>query len=106
MSRRSLRRGLGTLVLIAGALLPQTAWGQGSLLSPASRGTAPILDQWPGWSSFWGFLTGVFPSTQSKNRASIDPNGEPNESQPVPSPPASAASGTSGDNRASIDPDG
>jgi hypothetical protein len=77
------------------------------LLSSACRGAAPILGQWPGWSSVWGFLTGAFPSTQSKNRASIDPNGEPTESQPAPAPPASATSGTtSGENRGGIDPDG
>jgi hypothetical protein len=101
MSRRSLRHGAGAVILAAGVLLPQTAWGQRVQIPPPGSGGALSALERTGWSDLWNFLTGAL----AKNRASIDPNGEPEPSEstqtaPAPTPP------NSGDNRASIDPDG
>lgn len=103
MNRRSIRRGLGTAILAA-ALLPQASWGQGLPL-PGSRDAAPLLESWTGWSGLWDLFLGTVARTGPKNRGSIDPNGDPTESQTTtPSAPTDPTS--SRDNRGSIDPDG
>lgn len=100
MSRSSLRHGAGALILAAGVLLPQTAWGHGlQFPPPGSRGAVSALE-WTGWSGLWSFLS----DSWSKNRAGIDPNGEPGPSESTQAAPTPPDSG--GENRAGIDPDG
>ena len=102
MSRSSLRRGAGALILAAGVLLPQMAWGQGlQIPPPGSRGALSVLE-WSGWSDLWSFLSDPW----SKNRASIDPNGEPAPSENTQAAPAPTPPDSGGDNRAGIDPNG
>ena len=102
MSRRSLRHGAGALILAAGVLLPQMAWGQGlQLPPPGSRGALSAFE-WTGWSGLRSFLSGV----PAKNRGGIDPNGEPGPSDSTQTAPAPTPPDSGGDNRGSIDPDG
>lgn len=101
MSRRSLRHGAGAVILTAGVLLPQMAWGQElQIPPPGSRGALTLLGA--GWSDLWSFLSGAL----AKNRAGIDPNGEPGPSESTQTAPIPTTPDPGGDNRASIDPDG
>ncbi|HYG65071.1 MAG TPA: hypothetical protein VEL74_20985 [Thermoanaerobaculia bacterium] len=101
MSRRTLRRGAGALILAAGVLLPQASWGLDLQVPPGGRGALSALE-WTGWSDLWSFFTGALP----KNRGSIDPDGEPVPSGSTQAAPAPTAPDPASENRGGIDPDG